>query len=35
VALDGSLYFAEVMGKRVQKFVPSGSLARQTLSQIR
>src|SRR5450631_2370765 len=29
VAPDGSLYFAEVMGKRAQKFVPAGSQARQ------
>ena len=26
---DGSLYFAEVMAKRAQKFVPAGTLARE------
>jgi len=35
VAPDGSLYFAEVMGKRAQKFVPAGSLSKQILSSIR
>jgi DNA-binding beta-propeller fold protein YncE len=35
VAPDGSIYFAEVMGKRAQKFVPAGSQANQTLSQAR
>jgi hypothetical protein len=29
VAPDGSLYFAEVMAKRAQKFVPTGSLAKE------
>ena len=29
VAPDGSLYFAEVMAKRAQKFVPAGSLAKE------
>jgi hypothetical protein len=29
LAPDGSLYFAEVMAKRAQKFVPSGSLAKE------
>jgi DNA-binding beta-propeller fold protein YncE len=35
VAPDGSLYFAEVMAKRAQKFVPAGSQAKQTLSSIK
>jgi hypothetical protein len=40
VAPDGSIYFAEVMAKRAQKFVPAGTLvptnqAKQTLSSIR
>ena len=35
VAPDGSIYFAEVMAKRAQKFVPAGSLAKQTLSSVR
>jgi streptogramin lyase len=29
VAPDGSLYFAEVMARRAQKFVPAGSLAKE------
>jgi hypothetical protein len=32
LAPDGSIYFAEVMGKRAQKFVPAGTQAKQTLS---
>jgi streptogramin lyase len=35
VAPYGSLYFAEVMAKRAQKFVPAGTQAKQTLSSIR
>ena len=35
VAPDGSVYFAEVMAKRAQKFVPAGSMAKQTLSSVR
>lgn len=35
VAPDGSIYFAEVMARRAQKFVPTGSQARQTVSAIR
>jgi len=32
VGPDGSLYFADVQGKRAQKFVPVGAAAAQTLS---
>jgi hypothetical protein len=32
LAPDGSIYFAEVMGRRAQKFVPAGTQAKRTLS---
>jgi peptidylamidoglycolate lyase len=35
VAPDGSIYLAEVMGKRAQKFVPTGTQAKQTVSVVR
>jgi len=35
VGPDGSLYFADVQGKRAQKFVPAGTAGAQTLSSTR